>query len=72
MRYTDEMNSFLREFIPGHSEREIAKAFKERFGIELTRSQVKTLKTRLGVKSVTVGGRFERGHVRANNVRSWE
>lgn len=72
MKYTDEMKSFLREFIPGHTTKEIAAAFYNAFGIKLTKSKIQNLKTKLGVKSGTIGGRFERGHVPANKGKSWE
>lgn len=70
-RYTDEEREFLRGFIPGHSEREIIAAFAERFGRTLETYQVGNLKCKLGVKSGTVGGRFEQGHVPATKGRPW-
>lgn len=60
-----EYDEFLRRTIPGRSEREIADAFEGRFGIRLTRAQVKNAKTRTGTASGTHGGRFEPGR------RSW-
>lgn len=70
--YTDEENAFLRGFIPGHTEREISGAFEARFGRALTASQVANRKARLGVRSGTHGGRFERGNVPANKGRTWD
>ena len=70
--WTDEMHEFMRECIPGRTEAEIAAAFEERFGIALTRSQVKNEKYRLGVRSGTFGGRFEPGNVPANKGRPIE
>lgn len=70
--WTDEMNRFMQEFIPGHTEAEIREAFLSRFGIELTESQIGNAKTRLGVKSGTTGGRFEKGMVPKNKGRSWD
>lgn len=67
-----EYDEFLAGFIPGHTEREIASAFEERFGIRLTRSQVKNAKQRTGVRSGTVPSRFEKGHVPANKGRTWD
>ena len=64
-----EYAEFLVGCIPGHSEAEIRKAFLDRFGIELTESQIGNFKQKSGVKSGTVGGRFERGHVSANKGR---
>lgn len=70
--YTDEEEEFMREFVPGHSEAEIADAFEERFGRRLTIPQVGNMKAKLGVKSGTVGGRFERGHVPWTKGRTWD
>lgn len=60
-KYTDEMLDFLRGFIPNHHEGEIIEAFHERFGITLTTAMVSNAKAKLGVRSGTKGGRFERG-----------
>lgn len=67
-----EKEDFLRGFVPGHTEDEIREAFLARFGIELTESQIGNAKTRLGVRSGTTGGRFEKGHVSHNKGRSWD
>ena len=66
-----EYGDFLRSFIPGHSEAEIADAFEREFGIRLTVSQIANAKTRLGVRSGTVGGRFEPGASPANKGLPW-
>ena len=63
MIWTAEMDDFMRGFVPGHQEREIAAAFAERFGVELSRAQLRNRKSRLGLKSGTHGGRFETGRV---------
>ena len=70
-RYTDEQLDFLRRFIPGHSEQQIIKAFADRFGVTLNRNRVKNLKAKLGVKSGTHGGRFEKGNKPANKGKKW-
>lgn len=64
-----EYDEFLRGYIPGHREREIADAFEREFGIRLTRAQVKNAKTRVGVASGTHGGRFEPGQEAWNRGR---
>ncbi len=69
LEWTDEMNAFMRGFVPGHTEPEIRGAFAERFGIVLTESQIGNAKTRLGVRSGTHGGRFEKGGEPANKGR---
>lgn len=65
-RYTDEELEFLREFIPGHSEREISDAFEGRFGRPLTPTKINNLKAKLGVRSGTHGGRFKKGDLPHN------
>lgn len=61
-----EMVEFMVGYIPGHTEGEIRAAFLERFGIELTESQIGNFKHKHGIRSGTAGGCFERGHVPAN------
>ena len=61
-----EMMAFMKEFIPGHTESEIREAFRERFGITLTRGQIKGFKISYCTKSGTVGGRFEKGRTSHN------
>jgi hypothetical protein len=69
--YTDEQLDFLRGYIPGHTELEIADAFAERFGVMLTDAKIGNLKARLGVRSGTVGGRFEKGSEPYNKGKKW-
>lgn len=69
--YTDEEEAFVREFTPGHPEAEIIEAFEERFGRRLTTAQIGNLKQKLGVRSGTVGGRFEKGGVPATKGKTW-
>lgn len=69
--WTDEMLDWARGYIPGHSEREVRAECLRLFGVELTRSAVKNAKTRLGVRSGTHGGRFEKGCVPANKGKTW-
>lgn len=64
-----EMVDFMVGFIPGHTERETREAFRERFGIELTASQISNFKVKHGVKSGTHGGRFKPGHESWNKGR---
>ena len=67
--WTEERVAWLRAFVPGHTEQEIVAAFAERFGVTLTRTQVKNAKQEYGVKSGTHGGQFPKGHVPANKGR---
>lgn len=72
MMWTEEHDAFLRGFIPGHSQAEIARAFEERFGIALTISQIKNRKRKLGVNSGTIGGRFQKGVPARNKGIGWD
>lgn len=60
-----EMVAYMFEIVPGHTEKEIKQLFFERFGILLTKGQVKNFKTTHHLPSGTVGGRFKKGQ------RSW-
>lgn len=72
MRWTADMDACFREIVPGRSESEIADLFEDRFGIHLTPSMIGNRKTRLGIRSGTVGGRFEPGCEPANKGRTWD
>lgn len=72
VHWDEARNGFMRSIIPGHTEQEIRDAFQERFGEVLTESQIGNAKRRLGIKSGTTGGRFERGHVPANKGKTWD
>ena len=56
-----EMVNFMLEIIPGHEESEIRAEFLEKFGIELSESQIGNFKHKYHVKSGTNGGRFKKG-----------
>lgn len=61
IHYTEEMHSFLKAFIPGHSRKEITEAFIKKFGVSMT---VHQLKYYCKTHKVFTGrtGRFEKGH----------
>ena len=67
--WTPEKDSWFREFVPGHTEREISDEHERLWGFPLRKSQIGNRKTKLGVKSGTVGGRFHKGNVPANKGR---
>ena len=56
-----EMVEFMMNFIPGHEEHEIRAEFLDKFGIELSESQIGNFKHKYHVKSGTNGGRFKKG-----------
>lgn len=66
-----EMADFMLEIIPGHTEGEIRAAFSERFGIDLSESQIGNFKRRHGLRSGTHGGRFMKGAKSFNKGRRW-
>lgn len=70
--WTEDRKQFMRDFVPGHGEREIADEFENRFGIRLTRQQVKAGKSISGVNSGTFGGRFEKGNESPTKGRPWD
>ena len=70
--WTPEALAWAREFVPGHSWREISAEHERVFGTPLTRSMVSNAKRRAGVRSGTTGGRFEKGSVPANKGRTWD
>ena len=61
--WTEEEDQFLREFVPGHTEREVIDAFGERFGRRITHGQYTNRRYALGLKQGTVGYRWQKGHV---------
>lgn len=69
--WTPERDAWFREFVPGHSEAEIIAEHERVWGFPLTVGQVANRKTKLGVRSGTVGGRFQPGHEPANKGRPW-
>lgn len=63
--FTNDQESFVRTYIPGHSYREISDEVFKRFGIKLTNAQVKSW---IGNRKLSTGlsGHFSKGHVPAN------
>lgn len=65
-RWTEEEARWFVRYVPGHSESEISAEHERLFGDPLTESQIANAKTRFGVKSGTVGGRFVKGQTPPN------
>ncbi|CDD75572.1 putative uncharacterized protein [Cryptobacterium sp. CAG:338] len=61
MVYTPEMDVFLKDFVPGHSEQQIIDEFEAQFDIKLRRSQLKARMYSLGLKQGINTGRFRKG-----------
>lgn len=70
--WTPERVEWLGAFTPGHSAAETADAFEREFGERMTVKAVKNAKARLGLRSGTVGGRFEKGKPSWNRGLKWE
>lgn len=64
-RYTKEEHEFMKDFVPGHSYKEIREAFLERFGGEVPESFPKGF---IANNKLNTGrtGHFTKGHVSAN------
>lgn len=72
VRWTPERISWFRAYCPGHAESEISAEHERVFGTPLSRGQISNAKAKLGVKSGTHGGRFEKGDVPANKGKTWD
>lgn len=57
-----EYVSFLKEYIPGHSCKEIMESFTKQFGISLKKSQIGNFKTKYKVLAGVNSGWFQKGH----------
>ncbi|MBE5928484.1 MAG: HNH endonuclease [Lachnospiraceae bacterium] len=64
-KYTDEEKTFMEAYVPGHSYKEIQKAFTDRFRWGITVGQIKSY---IGSNNLNTGrtGRFEKGHIPSN------
>lgn len=62
IRYTEEHHKFMAEYVPGHHYDEIAKAFNEKFGPEVTIT-LRQVKNYIPDHNLKTGftGRFEKG-----------
>lgn len=61
VRWTPERTAWFRAFVPGHTESEISAEHERVFGAPLSKGQIGNAKTKLGVRSGTHGGRFQKG-----------
>lgn len=64
-KFTQEEHEFLREFVPGHTHKEIREEFLKRFGGEVASSFPGPYIKRHGLRT-GFDGRFPKGHVPAN------
>lgn len=64
-KYTQEEKDFLREFVSGHSHKEITEEFNRRFKQNISVSQIKGSIKRYGLNTGRTG-RFEKGQIPHN------
>lgn len=64
-RYTEEEHKFLREFIPGHTYKEIVAEYNKTFAEQITESRVKGYMTNHKINN-GLTGRFKKGQVPHN------
>ena len=72
-RYSERHHDFLRQYIPGHSAKEVAAAFNRRFRtVRVTASQIRAYKHNHGIKSGTHGGSPKgESDLWPKNIRKW-
>lgn len=64
-KYTEAEREFMREYVPGHSYKEIQEAFTEKFGWDISRKQVSAYIKNNNLNTGRTGC-FEKGHIPAN------
>lgn len=69
-KYTPEQIEFLKEYIPGHSHKEILAAFQERFQIDYNNNQLKGFMARHRIKNGFTGHFYSIGGAKAYD--KWE
>lgn len=61
IRWTDEMNDYMREIVPGHTRDQIRELFCQRYGVEISDQAIHSRCRILNVKSGVNSGRFQSG-----------
>lgn len=69
-RYSSEEKEWLKDFIPGHNSKETVEAFKDKFGIELTVSQIRSYR-RNNNQPCGISGKFFKGQIPYNKGKKW-
>lgn len=71
--YTEKMHAFLASYIPGHSYREVVRAFNARFRlVKVTVGKIRAYKHNHGIKSGTAkGGPKGESELWPRNIRKW-
>lgn len=63
--YTEEERKFLKKYVPGHSHKDITKAFNKKFHVSLSEEQIKSYINRHKISTGRTG-RFEKGNIPHN------
>lgn len=71
-KYSKEEYQFLINNVKGITLRELTKRFNEKFNTNVSENAISNQKTKLGIRSGIVGGRFEKGHIPANKGKTWD
>lgn len=66
IKWTQEMDDFLIDFVPGHSQKEVIAELENRFGIRISVPSLKNRQHKLGVHSGINTGCFKKGNVPFN------
>lgn len=70
-KYSKEEHQFLIDNVKGITLKELTKRFNEKFNTNVSENAISNQKTKLGIRSGIVGGRFEKGHIPANKGKTW-
>lgn len=71
-RYTQEEDDWLREFVPGHSQREVMAAFEDRFGRKMSRCQLRGRCNYLGIRHGVNKTLWKKGQPTWNKGMTWD
>lgn len=70
-KYTEQHFNFIKENVK-NTEKDLVKMFNEKFEIKITVGILGNIKSKLGIRSGLVGGRFEKGHNSFNKGKKWD
>lgn len=69
-KYSEKHLKFIIENVK-NTEKELVNMFNETFEIKITVGILGNIKTKLGIRSGMIGGRFEKGHKTFNKGKKW-
>lgn len=65
-KFKEEHINFLKENVNGITLKELTNKFNKKFNMKVSESSISNLKSKYGLRSGIVGGRFKKGHVPNN------